>query len=290
MIPKPSPIWESIEKTLSTINDLLDKDPLPENVVKGLGSELDHIQSLIPNSGLDEAKKNQFLSLIKSAKQWHQFALDSLKQHRTSLDPLIFLTAIQQYLNKILSLFQNDVHTPHQSLQSAIMEQRNALDVTLLTDQLASKEELSSDLRFLLLTSQQRVQTLAKEFPNQVIKWQAAHFFPPAVKPLCQKKPWDQAMPLFYDGYDNASDAVDQIKSASNSLVLVLDDQKEAIKKWLLALENLDKASHENAEEKPAQHAEHNITQVLQNIRDMEFDDTIPQPKPSLIQGVEKPW
>lgn len=287
-LPKPSPLVESIESTIFSISEILDQDPIEEKAALELNKEFERIHTLISDSSFDSTHKALMEDSFNTIHQWHQFALRGMK-NQNSLASLIFLIGIQQELKRALLLLHQEAESPYLQLRAALIEQRNVLDVTLLADQLTSKESLSPDLITFLQESQKKALTTALPFPKLVIKQQTIRFHSDQ-NDHCQKKPWDSVMPLFFEGYRYASDANLQIQQATHSLVLALDDQKEAIKKWLLALETLQKEQEPTSEEHLEQHNELKTVQIIQNLQEMEQEDDIPEAKMIPFQTVEKPW
>ncbi len=295
-IPKPSPLITKMRKLIASIDDALDEHPLANLSIVKIEKEMQEFQSIIQSSELKMDLKTDLQHLMAEGIhkiQLTQEYLDTNKPYSAA----IFLTALEQSLRRgLVWLTQPKAVLPADVLKNAIDEERHALDLSLLTDPLPSKEGISTDMQKLLFQTQQTTNRDASLFYKAVLDWQNKQYH---LHPKCLQSPWEEVMPLFYEGYDASKDAETQLSVNPPQMVNAIDDQKEALRKWQMALSLILKEIPPEEESKSTSSSPSNQStplkpkssdKLLQDLMDMELDDRLPPSKQIKPKLVEKPW
>jgi Ca-activated chloride channel homolog len=193
-------------------------------------------------------------------------------------EPDQMLKIAQEKLLEELNKAAPASHTPEELLKRLIA--RQDLSLTAVRMQLFSTQQTDWGLK-----AQQNALELASQFSALVLHWQKEKF---ETQSACQKQPWEQVMPLFISGKEQAEYAeklltAGQLSPAQNA-------QLEALLKWKEALALLqkpvEKEEQTNAPEASQQAA---LNSTLQQ---MEEED---QSRPMLLiqagaKQPERPW
>lgn len=219
---------------------------------------------------LEETVKKKLISLIGSA------SLESSIEARLGI-----LVANHLFVSAIRSFFPI---APERILKNSIEDQDFALKLERLQQQ---SPQISSQIHKMTVDAQSEVLEQAQPFLAQVFIQQVKEF--QESKRRCQKRPWDEVIPLFNEGWENAKTA--QIRG-----IKTIDFQEKALQKWKEALEKmiLPRETPESQSEKPSQAESKglkNLNQILTELQEMEHDDKsspLIETRPSKKE--EMPW
>jgi hypothetical protein len=288
------PLEESLQKLLIFYQTVLFQSPLQVSLLDVLLKELKETEDLLPSSlkGKLDAARNDLSKAIELLEKGNRQARLYLLQAYHS---------VQLFHREIRPSTQNP---PLRILEDVIEDQRYAISYTRLFIELHKKNEelpLAAENRF----AQQQVLGNTENFSLAVLDWQKKEFkkkgdFKPSE--LCQSQPWDEVLPLFYRGYEAASQSL--TLNERESLVY----QGKALNEWQEALEKMKNPKHSNSsscagnrnetqpqddkkKQKSGQSAQKDSFQnVASELMRMQEEDRLPRSQPEVPVQVERPW
>lgn len=265
--------------------------------------QLSQLQGLIENQSriemiLKENDNPALKELYKLSQNNLNLANDSLNQYK-QIQARMYVEEARYYIKHMLQILRGPPkNDPEFVLKNAIADQELALKLNQLRASFESQDS-NNEVDNLLVNSQSRTVANAKDFFNTVILRQE-HGFHDENK--SQKNPWDEVLPRFIHGFQEAKQAKKQLDASQRKSSMA--SQEQTIKAWKEALKELQakKKTEEKKEEKqqpaqpepqPLQQPEGTTTNdVLRLLQQMENED---KSKPQMIEtpikkDVERPW
>ena len=204
----------------------------------------------------------------------------------------IFDIKAENYSTEGIPLSQNEEKGPGAILEKGIQEQLHALSLSHLASE--KKENQPNEA---LIQSQSTALKAVDSFLQSVFETEKKDY-----ARRCQRKPWEDVIPLFYQGKDAAEEA--KVKLANfSTLPQAIRLQEETLKFWEQALKQLRKPlkdedlfcenqkSKTESKSASAQPAEGGTTQdVLRLLLLMNQEDQTLQGAPAEVQKGVKPW
>jgi len=207
----------------------------------------------------------------------------SIKYLNASGDALSRLNLEAAY-QVIKRLVRPEEQSPKNILTGAIDDQKYALSITRIVQQL-QEQNLAANI---LITEAQK-DTLKVAFPylKTVLELQQQKFKSEG----CQKKPWDETMPLFDAGYRAAATAVSLLPQKK---VEAIKQQEGALKYWEQALKKMEEKksgdSKDQKEQDQQQSSRESLQRTLQLLQEMQNDDQIQKRATTPLKEVQRPW
>ena len=193
------------------------------------------LEKLIRDFDELQLEKNQ-ASSIKEVHEYLQISVEDLKSDRP-LEARFFLLAGFSQIN---ALIKDSKKTPVSILTRALSQAHRSLQsfyLFLMMPEASSKRE---QIHTVLKKQQQDVVVLAAPFISAVLKEQNRLFRNPKDSSFrCQKSPWDQAVPLFDNGYQLAKSADKELGLDSLNIQEIEIKQEQTVKDWEEALQLL---------------------------------------------------
>lgn len=246
--------------------------PLQQNDLISLQKEQNLAESKIPDSA-----KPQFKVAQEDLGKAIEFS-----DNGKNLDALLYAESARYHIRKITSfLGQRTKNKTEQILKDSIDDQENSLSLLRLKLQWEEQEQVPTEAKKLLESSQSAVLTTSSPFIQEALEEQQQSF----KEGQCQHMPWNQVLPLFDKGKRAAEEAARLLQEASPRWEAVKSQQETALKNWKEALKQLKKPkeqkkseqnqSEENQQEqaKPAEAKAESMNQVLHYLLEMENDD-----------------
>ena len=283
------PLPVILRKLLASYTIALLQEPLQQSALLSLQNEQTQFKSFLSSENFSPVEKN--LSL----------AVKALDQAKTN-DARLFAEEAQHLIKQMVrrhEITQKEV--PATILEQGIEDQEWALMMNRLGQQI--NENLSSEASEIVARSQTSVFQTVQQFTEVVIKYQQNEFQNASDPQLrCQDSPWDEVIPLFDQGYQDAKQAQDLL--TKDYLRTAASLQEKVLKSWREALrlmrepkkkrkEKPEKTAEEPAapKEEPSQQPKEELNQTLRLLQEMEHDDQS-QPKLDVIPNKQelKPW
>ncbi len=211
----------------------------------------------------------------------------------------------RQIVRQLLQqLRQLSGYSPLDYLKDAIESQQDAIILNRILSRLPTSDNHHQTLAASVLKAQNGVVSTAKMFVPAVLKWQEKQFNKTPKtdsESRCQEHPWDEALPLYYQGESAAAEALNG---------LALQKQEEALNKWRQVAKTMQKPleafkgscrgkrekreeqkKKESAkEEKKTEQQPSSMDQILRQLLEMNQEDTLPRGTPVIQTGGIKPW
>lgn len=296
---------DEVQRILYHYSLLLLSENIQERQLQSLLEQLSLLDPFLDKEGNGGRKQ-----LYAEAKHNLELAQKAIKNDKL-LQGRLYVEESSYFMKKLAQSFDRlGKNDPVHILKDLIDGQELALRMNRirLTFTLDDKEADK-----LLRSSQSRLLHQAETFFPAVIAKQKQLF---QQEKLCQKSPWEDAVPLFNRGFDDANRANQRLTSEPSLLHAAAKEQANALKAWKEVLNMLQinkrsekKESPQQAEEmkpqgtgqgptekqrrlKPAQPGGSDLNDVLRLLQEMENDD---RSKPQMIESsskkeVEHPW
>lgn len=256
-----SPQKKALQQALNDTLSILTREQIEEGLINSLLLDLSELKKIIPNPDMEEAY------------QQGQEALKTFQQKKNQ-ETLFFLRSVYQVIEQILS--QKNKKTPKETLQAAIENQMNAIDLTI---ELKKMQITDASLKNLLLKKQDLVKETGSLFIDRVIIDQRKEY----QQGFCQNEPWHSALPLYFEGYKMQLAARRELDQGT--LTNAIFYQNETLDYWKLALKALDIPPSTIS---PS--ANYKEQKKVQNIVEMENEDYVKPQEKNLIKMTDKPW
>lgn len=217
------------------------------------------------------------------------YALTQLQlAHRKGMEALraddlevahIWLSAAPFWLDRALIVGQRQTPLSQldQAMQQLLFTQEKVEEAALLPSVEAES------LRPLLMALTQAVQASASAFPQAVISEQQALYS----KNLCQKEPWQGAMPPYFEGEEALFPTAGFLKEKTASLETVLEEQSQAYTFWKTARERLLSNPQQSSIDQPQAST---FQETVERLQQMDSEDRPSPSKEFNGGGVERPW
>lgn len=228
----------------------------------------------------DKITEKSVQQLLQAQKQLTDFDQEIIKSANADLEKsLVYLQKNQADQAKFFLLAAFDqievlnplkAEMPADVLSQAWMQAHRAKELTQLSG------FISDGQSSILQNAQQKVIKQADDFLPAVLTFEKKAFESKDKKvQRCQKKPWDQVLPLFDKGYLNAQSALTGINQTQTALIL----QTSTLVHWQEALRLLSQSSQNQPEPQEANLSQQDIDDLLRRIQEMQAEDQ-PQEKP----------
>lgn len=285
----PQPLQDSLKEAVQNFSNALEMHTLPPSQQHRLEEQLNAL------AGKADADQNG-LRQIKAAQNTYQLALHSFKSGENSQAAYFLTAALQRLKRAHQDLSAQSKDEPRYYLETALAEQKNALELILAQEQYAKSAQPTSQMRDLPLHVQHAAGMAAEAFNTVALNWQKKWFESDNPAKQCQEKPWNEVFPLFYRGETAAITAEQLMQKAP--LDLTVYHQKQAIDNWQAALTKLQNQTQSSSSSSSSQPPppnqsgggeKQNIEQVMQELVEMDQEDQ-PSKQPVGVKTVEKPW
>jgi hypothetical protein len=192
------------------------------------------------NSDQDYEQANYFLGQAKKMSQ-------ALKPVQARM----MLEMARGYLVHVLQRLDPSSNSPEKILEGAIADEELAVRLNQI-QRFSEDRKDSHEIPAILLKSQQNVKKSATQFFHSVLQQQKKLFSMHNESSIrCQKEPWNEAIPLFIEGLDNAENAQKQLSEKTFYPITALRFQKEAVLKWKEVLKKLHSPPQQEPQKKP---------------------------------------
>lgn len=262
----------------------------------------DQLQAFVVEALIKEQKEIETTLKHENLNQANQLATKAQQVIREG-DPLQAQLLLEKARQKLRDLIlQSTVvqpKTPLEVLSKAIESQRQA--VIMMRLWASRRNTLPDVVRDVFLDDQKQVLSVAQPFVESVLKKQTAGF----TSNQCQKRPWNEVLPLFYEGAHNAETAIQTLSHEKGAVQDILKLEKQALSKYMQAYKVLQepiKAGNDTCfapppppkkdqpkEEQKPQPTPKELEEILRHVQEMEIDDRL-EKVPSVFKKGDKPW
>lgn len=294
-------IETAIRHLLQAYQIALIEEPLQEETIRKILDEQKRLLETFSSSAT-----SQDVDSIKLATKNLQLTHKLLHDHMPLAGRFYFEEARYQ-LTKILQPAKRGLTDSSLSLlERALEEQHHALVLTRLAERARAKVGASEkqkaqidQLMKHISQAQKKVVTLAEPFLASVYAEQVRDFQEGgSIEEKCQAHPWDEALPLFEEGYFSASQAAympstalqEKTEEVWTKTIALMKKPKSAFKGTCFGGSSTKGAGKESAKPKP-EPSQVPMNQILHNVQQMEQEERVPlQGAPAAPKGVERPW
>lgn len=268
------PIVGIIQNLLAYYHLVLGQIPLQESSLYGLQTEQTKVHGLLRSS-------DRNLNEMERADRFLRRSIESVKEYESSL-ARVFLEEARMQIERII----RQEETVEEILESAIEDQQHAIQMHQLLQEVSKGQDKVVPL---LEFNQKDTLDTASPFLEAVFALQEKEF-----ANECQCKPWDQVLPLFDRGWNEAQEAK-KLLSRVETYPRALLWQERALNDWKEALKRLreeEQPEPEVAEAAPEeeQTEEQNVEEVLRQLQEMNLDDRDSRPQQRVLQEGVRPW
>jgi hypothetical protein len=212
----------------------------------------------------------------------------------------LFLQDGNQWIRRASHLFEKGKEKATvATLMNAIEEQHYAIQLNSSLQQIEVDDSDIQEINHLLISSQHQTIESALPFLPIAYSEQIEGFHGKDLNIACQCKPWDEVLPLFNEGWEEAQQAKTLLQNDSQ---LAIAHQERAQMLWKKALEKLKagiSAKQEKAkQDKNASSEKTNVPKIeppsstndiLRSLQEMDQMDQRPQKSEAVKKG-DKPW
>lgn len=251
----------AVKALLSQYHFALSQDPLDEEELQAIQVQQDHVIELIHSK---KEELTQYFYFWEEAKRSLKEGIEFLKQSNLFAARLMLEEAFYQVKSFLQKVSPSKDVPPIAILKEAIEDQTHAAKLY----QLGKRLEQGLNMNALLSNAQKHTVETSEPFLKSVFALQIQEFASDSTS--CQCKPWDEALPLFNEGYQLAVQVLDV--SGFEAITL----QQKVLELWKKALQRLEQASKENTSQ---QQMKKNESPTISSAKDL--------PKASSDQGLE---
>jgi len=295
LIWKDHPIQEIIQNLASLYFQALAQDPIQETTLFNLQITQNQMSSFL-EAKQSEQKHEELKNVVQDVKK----STDILALALQSLSKIpqaarIYLEAAYFQIKRILRLWEKKTEDPQTILEEAIEDQKNALSLNRMIEQLPNNNPENPGLDKVLLNFQQAPLTTMHPFLKKVILMQADSFENRKDNfSNCQQKPWDEVFPLVEKGRQLAADAWNLLEKNPIMRDQVMANQEEAVRYWQEALAKLKQKMNEekqaNLKEKQPPPASSQLENALRLLQEMNQQDRRPHLEHAPVKEGLRPW
>lgn len=279
---------EMIQQLLVFYTYSLEEDPLQESTLIALIRKEKVIGELAAkNSPLNSAQLNPVQVNLASG----LLSLDKDQQAGSR----VFIEESEQILKRLLYSL-NHKNTPQDILENAVSEQDHSLSLNHLKDLIRSSDLAAGEIDNFMLASQKMALDDAAPFEKTVLAQEIKEFHSTISQEQedyrCQYQPWNEAIPSFEKGLENAQYALTYLQQKLGASEV----QESALKAWRQALEKMRQpkiaksCSFSGGGGGGSQNASSgSFDYVLRVIQEMNNEDQLPTPK-TIPKEVARPW
>lgn len=219
-------------------------------------------------------------------------AITSLKEEQYPFAR--FYLAVSTFLLQQLVVSHKTLSTAEKILEQALKEARQALQLSRLAN--LAQANTNQEILYWIDYFQKQTLKIAEPFISHVLdeeKELYQNISQPVTRSRCQRKPWDQVIPLFEQGEQMAKQLQSLLKMPLDLSTLSFQ-QEQMVMKWQLALNLLRQAPQEQTENTSAEQQstaprEADIQEVFQTLQEMELEDR-PQQQIPLQPELNTTW
>jgi hypothetical protein len=255
---------EALQRLLVSYGLVLVQDPIQETALLSLIKAQNDISNLaekkLPQSALNDF--TQAKNLLQAAEE----SLAAFKPIQTRM----LVEMSQYYIKHLLQQIGPLAKLPDEVLENAIANGELALNLNVLREQAQAHEEISELTLTLLPKAQQNTLKAAAPFIASAIAKQRELFSAADGNRLrCQKSPWDEVIPLFVEGRNQAATAAQLLSQETIMPKSAAALQKKSLENWKDALAKL-RSAQQQAKEQQAPTAKAAEAQQAQKIKPAE--------------------
>lgn len=291
-----NPLLEILHKLLDFYQRVLVQDPVQEQSLISLKTEQERMIQLVKSSIKEQEQHVQeFAALDQNLSQ-----SIALTQQGLAVEGRMYLEEADMILKRLLRVVAVPSGSKAEAILSAAIEdQRHSMTLLNLWQRISSGGNASVEARKLLPLAKTSVLKTASSFLQEVFAQEVKEF----KKGHCQKKPWDEVIPLFNRGEEAAIQENNLIGQKFLNAPLASTYGQEALKDWEMALakmrEEPEETSEENQEAAATKQEElspdlskTSSEQVLRSLQQMELDDRSLKKAPTTGTNtmVPRPW
>ncbi|MBA3603858.1 MAG: VWA domain-containing protein [Parachlamydiaceae bacterium] len=242
--------------------------------------------------GYDDLKKLDLdkilLSELEQSEQSFQEAIKAYKANKLQLSNLFQEDGLQ-WIKLALSRSQSPIKSIN-LLINLLQQQMYAENQLQRYQAIQNAQELSSKFEQIVKSSQSEVQILATLFYSQVFEEQEEAYHKDRI---CQATPWGEALPLFDEGMQLASQANSLLGSSIKEVDQVLSLQGHVIGKWEKALAEIKNPTTKHSSCHTEETKDSGSTSQLESLNTllkMDADDRQPSKPFSGQSGGVRSW
>ncbi|MDP1835534.1 MAG: VWA domain-containing protein [Chlamydiales bacterium] len=260
---------------------------------------------------LPDVSKMISLPMLKenlgSAMSFQALGLQAMQSNQLEVARIFLGEALYWLQEGYAHAFSVPAELAEQLLRRALAELRHSMLLVsqvmqLPTEQRSSASPYAKDLHEAMRLAQKQPQIWSAPFISTVLVQQRQAFDSSGNQDRsCQKRPWNDVMPLYFLGENATERATQNLSQGTSSLSNVLDDQKVAYRKWLKALELLQDTKPSATSSEVNQQTETRIPGVpsqnpsiedtLKLLQQMDREDREKSAKQTPVKGGDgRPW
>ncbi len=221
-------------------------------------------------------------ALFQSIIQDLETSFNQLQTDHETITRFFLFHSFYQFQDLVQS--EKKTKDPKVTLEKALQQAKRALHLNRLAQLEKINEPIQKQIEDILKKAQLQVLQLVQPFLDNVLTLETEHFRQIGVitSQRCQEKPWDQALPLFEEGYHESSRAWNALSQIPTQPLLAQSQQEQTVKNWqqvLQLMEQQQKISASAAEEdkqtkeEPPETPAH-INDIFNLIQEMDTQDT----------------
>ncbi len=170
---------------------------------------------------------------------------------------------------------------PQEELKIVIESEERAIDQNIELQEIERQEQVQKSDKTLVSIRQQETNRLAAEFVKTVRRYQEKQY---EQRGACLRSPWNQLLPLFFEGYRAALTAQQYLEK--ESLYAASVKQNEAMHYWQKAL------SAFASNDEPENRQDSSAAELMQSIVEMQTEDAKDNPQDTSKgrSEIERPW
>lgn len=293
-----SPLDKAIQSLQLAYKLFLIQEPLDPTALESLKKEQASLEKLLTSTSttIDDYKR---------AEMFLATAQETLKGKHPA-NARFFVETAHFYINKLAEALTPPPSKPEIVLENSIRRQELTFFLTTAVQQSLEDGSHIADGKTILSDILEVNLNAAMAFPTTVIA-QEKEAFSPSNENACQCEPWDEVMPLFFNGYHNGEQAKAILSYESlhaenaHSIIVLLE---KTLKDWKEALDILRSKqkshNHPNSTQRNDEHQKstgvkseknESFDTIIKFIQAMESDD---RSQPAVVifggKGEDRPW
>jgi hypothetical protein len=172
-------------------------------------------------------------------------------------------------------------------LQRALNQANRALQLFLLSKLMTVESSKKSKILDIVKAQQQSILTYATPFIPSVLGEQKINYQQAKnLTTACQRSPWEQVIPLFYQGLQVAQRVEEELAATNIPPQHIITNQKQTIRDWQQALTLMlhppqQQPGPSGGETTPSKATPQNLTESFRLIQEMYLEDQS-QPEPQI--------
>lgn len=207
-------------------------------------------------------------------------SLEQLSYGQEQQSRYFLLAAIAALENKVTE--QQNINDPKTILENSLQQAKRALELNLIYQMASFNLPLQTQALTILKTAQQQVVSRNTPF-IQTVEDNETTRFQQLGKKQCQQFPWQNVIPSFEKGWQQAQLAQQDLNFTPAILMGAAEKQQKTIAAWQLALKQLQQPPQQSEQEETPQssstQAPADLNQTFHLLQEMQLEDSPPSPQ-----------